>query len=625
MRRHWPLLVFALTLLLVAAVAAQAPPPPSPNGLVIGQVVDAGTQQPVPSALVTMSLTPTKVLTDAEGRFVFGSVAPGPYAIIATKAGYLEGAYGRRRAGGTYSLLIVGSYLASTTDIKILLFRPAVVSGVVRDDAGEAVVNVAVQVFRRTIAGTVQRWAPAGAPGITDDRGVFRVSGLVPGDYTAGIFSTRVTLPLSVAGPVVARATGWDSAQGEIFDVTSGIYVPGGSAAPRVGAFALQQGSARGLPAREPGSDGSFLVYPTVFYPAAASARDAGTIRLSSGEERTDVNLTARLVPTVSVSGHVVGPDGPAGICAIRLIPDGSDALSTDADNEPAAGVSDATGAFTLLGVPQGQYVLRVTKTPRPGMVINEDGGARVPPIIPDELALWAAEPVAVGAAPITNLSVTLRQGARVTGRVQFVGGASPPAADRLPQIVLSLEPAGGLRSRSPVVGRPDASGAFKTYAAPPGRYVLGVLTPPPGWVLKSAVLGGRDVSDTPFDLADREVTGVVVTFTDRTPNVDGTVTGANGAPDVGAVVLAFPADARAWPEPGGSRRRFQMARTDSTGAFTLIGLPPAEYLVAAVREELADDWPSPALLQRLSGAATRFTVTEASQGGLSLRTSAVR
>ena len=40
-------------------------------------------------------------MTDADGRFVFRALAAGAYSLTAIKPGYLDGAFGRRRPGGT--------------------------------------------------------------------------------------------------------------------------------------------------------------------------------------------------------------------------------------------------------------------------------------------------------------------------------------------------------------------------------------------------------------------------------------------------------------------------------------------------------------------------------------------
>src|SRR5262245_2821128 len=78
-------------------------PLPMGTGLIFGQAVDAGSSRPVGGALVTLSLsgtTPLRALADGQGRFAFRDLPKGRYNLSATKAGYVDGAYGRMRPAG---------------------------------------------------------------------------------------------------------------------------------------------------------------------------------------------------------------------------------------------------------------------------------------------------------------------------------------------------------------------------------------------------------------------------------------------------------------------------------------------------------------------------------------------
>src|SRR5687768_1867888 len=109
---------------LLTAVTTMAPvraqrmtrPAPPPEGLVVGRVVD-NLGRPVGGAVVAVgagmsgqrtpagfrtaiAAGPVRVLTGPDGYFVFRAMPLGDVAITATKPGYAEGAYGRRRPGG---------------------------------------------------------------------------------------------------------------------------------------------------------------------------------------------------------------------------------------------------------------------------------------------------------------------------------------------------------------------------------------------------------------------------------------------------------------------------------------------------------------------------------------------
>src|SRR5262245_56233944 len=73
------------------------------TGLLVGRVIDGTTDAPVTGALVTLSgpgLRSKRVIVDSRGRFLFNELPAGAFTISATKAGYLDGTYGRLRADG---------------------------------------------------------------------------------------------------------------------------------------------------------------------------------------------------------------------------------------------------------------------------------------------------------------------------------------------------------------------------------------------------------------------------------------------------------------------------------------------------------------------------------------------
>jgi hypothetical protein len=76
-------------------------------------------------------------------------------------------------------------------------------------------------------------------------------------------------------------------------------------------------------------------------------------ISLRPGEERLDVDVHLRLVPTVRVSGRLVlPPDAPTLHELVRLIPAGGTSLTT------LAGAAGPQGQFVIVGVAPGQYTI---------------------------------------------------------------------------------------------------------------------------------------------------------------------------------------------------------------------------------------------------------------------------
>ena len=97
------------TIVVLGAVArlayAQPPPrdialPQAGIGSIRGRVLAADNDAPLRSARVQITSavgTVPAVFTDADGRFVFPSIAAGQYRLSATKPGYLATTFGARR------------------------------------------------------------------------------------------------------------------------------------------------------------------------------------------------------------------------------------------------------------------------------------------------------------------------------------------------------------------------------------------------------------------------------------------------------------------------------------------------------------------------------------------------
>ena len=378
------------------------------------------------------------------------------------------------------------------------------------------------------------------------------------------------------------------------------------------------------------GADGRPLVYPTVFYPTAASASRATAVTIGTGEERTGLDFVMKAARTMKVSGVVAGPQGPTPNAQVTLVPSEADDLISPV--ETAMAMTDGVGAFTFPGVPAGSYELHVIQAPRAGGQAGEtmtfqssngnapfvtrsvfiNGSAPQPPL-PTDPTLWGEATVSVGNQDVAGLSINLRAGARVNGQVEFVGGAQRPAADRLPTISVTLEPADAktCAMTSSVRGRVDQGGTFTTMGVPPGRYFLRAGNPPQGWTFRIATSSGRDITDAPVEIENSDLGGVVLTFADQVAELKGTVSPASGAGDPAASVIIFPAEREGWLNYGSNPRRLRSVRADTKGAYTISNVPAGRYFVAAVSERLASDWQDPKFLEALANDATPIQVSD--------------
>jgi hypothetical protein len=121
-------------------------------------------------------------------------------------------------------------------------------------------------------------------------------------------------------------------------------------------------------------------------------------------------------------------------------------------------------------------------------------------------------------------------------------------------------------------------------------------------------MLGGQDLADTPVDIDSGDVTGVMLTFTDRPSELSGTVS-ASGSDAGAATVIIFPADSSGWVGYGSQSRRLRNVRVDKNGTYMAPNLPAGDYLVAAVPDKQAGEWQNPKFLGELASSATRVRV----------------
>jgi hypothetical protein len=536
-------------------------------GLIVGRVVDASSDAPVGDAIVTLVLDPAsaavaprpqRVLVDSRGRFLFHDLPKGTVTLNVSADGYMAGGYGQRRPNGTTSPMELGEG-QRVSDVTIRLWKVAAIGGTVIDEFGDPVVGVPVRILQESRGAGPRRVMPA-AKVVTDDRGAFRFSSLEPGDYLVAVPSTGTSSPSTP-------------------------------------------------------SDGQLFLCATTFFPSALTPSQAEVITIGSGEERLRVDVTLQLVRTATVSGLASGPDGPASNFALRLVPAYTDDWAGDSGFEAARTLTDARGAFTLRGVPPGRYLLEGAAWSAVSVSESPDGEATAasesakPVLSSQAAALWGQTAVTVGEADLVGVSLVLGPGLSVSGRLRFAGSSQPPTADQMQQLSISLTSVDG-RSRGPQPpGRIAADGQFTVRGYLPGQYAINVSSPNRSWTVLSMTASGRDLLRAPLEL-DSDVSGVVLSFTDRPTQLAGAVVSST-AQDERLMVVIFPADYAAALDNGMLGRRSREMPLNATRQFAVDGLPAGGYLVAAIASDLAANWTDADLVAVIARQATRVTLAD--------------
>jgi hypothetical protein len=341
-----------------------------------------------------------------------------------------------------------------------------------------------------------------------------------------------------------------------------------------------------------------------VFHPGTTSPGQGATVRVELGEERDRIDISLVDEQPISLTGVLLDLAGlPAPDIQVFAIP-----VGWGGGRGRLAPVTGPNGEFTFESIFPGRYALRAYLPLAPD----------APPS--DPATLWAAETVDVPLAAATSLTLRLQPPLVFSGRVRFVGQTRPPSD--LTTVRIDLQQDGW--KPTPVDVRADGTFARSVL---PGSYDIGAFVSgaPLRWQLRSAVKDGRDLLDAlvEFNLANGGLTDVELTFSDQQTTLSGIVTTGSGAPLPACYVVVFPADRGLWAT--GSlqsiyERRVTQRRPATDGRFVFEGLPPGDYLLAAVSNLDPAGWRTAGFLESLVERAGRVTLREGDRKTQDLR-----
>jgi hypothetical protein len=123
------------------------------------------------------NISPSTV-TDKNGHFNFEDLPPGTYRLNMYQVGYLDPS-----GSGEPPLQVVVEEGPEITDLEVVLVAGGAVTGRVLDEDGDPIINTPVMAWNKQENGYFQQMTQAQ----TDDRGVYRLFGLRPGEYVIGL------------------------------------------------------------------------------------------------------------------------------------------------------------------------------------------------------------------------------------------------------------------------------------------------------------------------------------------------------------------------------------------------------------------------------------------------------
>jgi hypothetical protein len=442
------------------------------------------------------------------------------------------------------------------TDIDIALPRGSVITGRITDEFGEPIAMAQVQAQR-------YQYGPGG--------------------------QRRLTFSGGVGGPLVFTD---DLGQFRLYGLMPGEYVV--SAVVRQMALAVGPGSA---------NDSTEGFAPT-FYPGTINVADAQPVTLGLGQELT-LHIPLSAARMARVSGAVLDSEGKPAVGAMVMLRSGSGSGGMMA---MVAGQVGPNGTFTLSNVPPGEHFVDIRPTPRGG-----GSGAG-----------FASVPITVANENIAGLRITTGLGGTVKGRVVFegtapqTGGFGPlrvmAQADdpQMPMFGMGMMFGGGRMADGSIAD----DGAFELGGVTGS--VLFRVNAPPSWALKSVTVQGEDMTDVPYEFKGAQaLSDVVIVLTDKLTELSGSVTDTRGRAVTDYVVVLLPGEAK----QGAAAMRFtRTIRPDQEGAYRVRGLPPGEYLVAAVEAlEQGREW-DPEFQGRVRDLGRSVTLREGQSLALDLK-----
>ena len=592
----------AAVLMSVVVVAAQqrsqaTPPPPSIGTAEISGTVmtDEANPRPVRRAVVTLVTASTPIgrstTTDDAGRFVFSRLAAGNYsAPRATKPGYVTATHGEKRVGGIGAPITLTEGQRLTIAFKML--RGAVITGTLVDQ-GRPAANLSVQATRVRVVNGVRVTADAyyyegGGYGSTDDRGIYRIYGLPPGDYIVAMARRSVSSTAPVR-PITESEMQWAQQQLQGGSGTAATPSSGGNAPSPAQAVAMAP----------------------VYYPGTTVAAQATTITLVAGQERGGVDFGLQTVPTARVAGSIIGLDGqPAATAQVTLVPRVDASAGIDSMMMIESMMMGRTvvtdGKFVVQAVVPGDYTIAVR-----GASTSASGPGRGGP--PPVMNLWASTDISVNGVDQTDFVLRLVPGVDIAGRVTFEGGDTEKPADlSTVQVRLRSAPTPGLTVSVGAASSPvNADGTFTLRGVTPGRYLVSSYVPggiTPIWTMKSARAGDVDAGDLPFEVgAGRDPSEISITYTDKMGELSGRLLDGANKPTSQLSIIVFPVDKAMWSQT--SRRIKQPIRPANDGAFKFTGLLAGEYFLAALSDFEQMDVYKPEFLDQVAAVAMKITI----------------
>lgn len=534
------------------------------KSIVSGKAVYDDTGRPVRRAnimlinLVNTQQSPERhsTATDANGKFRIKNLPAGSYLVMVDAPGVLtplafmnlDENRGPTPADLTDARKNFEEVVVDGTNevkVEVRARRGGAISGKVTYKDGDPAINVMISVVRKKEGGG-SRFLSGFNPGAllgmhTDDRGMYRITGLPPGEYLVSAAESNTSI--DEGGNQTQPGHGMDRFMRNLF-----------------------------------ASDALAVTY----YGDAKTARDATVLTVEAGSEESDINITLIEHQSFVVGGTLASKRDHRplhrAMLKLRSREDYGGLFPTERTTQ-----TDEQGNWHFNGVPDGTYLITVeppyeasvSATTTTSFADGEQPSPAPTPVAPRRLSRKQQE-VIVSGSDITTLAIELSEGASIAGTITFEGGKKPPG-----YVSIGVERIDGVKVNDSEYAAVDTDrGTFRFESVMAGElFLTATVYQNNYYYIKSITANGRDLLREPLKLGESdEIKGVQIVMSTNVATLTGRVLdNVGGKPRTGVAVTLVPNAPQRWRAQSGRL----YALTDGAGEFKLSG-PPGEYLVFA-------------------------------------------
>jgi hypothetical protein len=566
---------------LANMMPAPTPTPPA-NSTVRGRVFYADTGRAVKrSPIMLMSentdegpASSPSTITDAEGYFQMKNVRAGTYYAMVNAPGVVsplaffdfsaaqnrnteKDAFEKAFAG--FEKIIVDGI--TNIDIQVQAQRGGAIGGRITYDDGDAAIGVKVEILRKvddkftTVIPnlSVMFSMRTGSIFQTDDRGVYRFSGLPAGEYIVKVTESTTHSELSQRG---------------YYDPFDGMF-----------------------------GNASFL---TLYYPDVFDSKSAQLINVAAGQEITEINLTIPSRNLYKAEGKIIAAKDKSTVKArITITRESDDTFSifSNAGRREQAALTDEDGNWKFKELPKGTYKIVVEPVDSENTYQNYLGNysyantnavnaaGNTPP--KPKLAKKSQE-ITIEDKDLSEIVIELGYGATVSGT------ATVERSQEMPKSVMVL----AINETDKLIVSDNISNYYSQYEAKPitverdfklenvtvGKNRFDVQITEEDFYVKSATVNGVDLLAGTFEVKEGEfLRNVQIVLSKDVGILKGTVSDEQKEPVKGASYMLVPVDA--------ARRRnssfYRNIKSDKEGKFET-KLAPGEYAIVIFDERAA-------------------------------------